>query len=269
MAEAAQCTPIRAESTKPRWRGPSAYACPDLHLGVMGLGRRPPRKSVHRDKPGSLGGRSQGRLGRATTPGRMTLPPRIRPGPPLLLWRRGLGRGGHASHPGSRILALSAIRLFPPHEPQCERNGPLSLSLSPSEGERVPKAGEGLVHGCKARVGSGNSLPDLGATFSYAGVSGTPSSRRRKSEAPTMGMPAACQKGPPGFSVACRSPRAIPKGLHHSAQGCEARATPGAWSVGAATLKGLHRLSLSWRSIPHIPFVVCELYRFSNSRNSS
>ena len=37
------------------------------------------------------------------------------------------------------------------HEPGCERNGPLCLSLSPSEGERVPKAGEGLVHGPDAR----------------------------------------------------------------------------------------------------------------------
>jgi hypothetical protein len=29
----------------------------------------------------------------------------------------------------------------------------------PSEGERVLKAGEGLVHGLKARTDSGNSLP--------------------------------------------------------------------------------------------------------------
>ncbi len=36
-------------------------------------------------------------------------------------------------------------------EPRSDRNGPLSLSLSPSEGERVPKAGEGLVHGANAR----------------------------------------------------------------------------------------------------------------------
>jgi hypothetical protein len=32
-----------------------------------------------------------------------------------------------------------------------DRNGPLSLSLSPSEGERVPKAGEGLIHDSDAR----------------------------------------------------------------------------------------------------------------------
>ena len=40
----------------------------------------------------------------------------------------------------------------PLHEARNDRNGPLSLSLSPSEGERVPKAGEGLVHapGCAA-----------------------------------------------------------------------------------------------------------------------
>ena len=39
----------------------------------------------------------------------------------------------------------------PFHEPRCERDGPRSLSLSPTEGERVPKAGEGLVHGPDAR----------------------------------------------------------------------------------------------------------------------
>ncbi len=39
----------------------------------------------------------------------------------------------------------------PTHEPRSARNGPLSLSLSPSEGERVPKAREGAVHGPDAR----------------------------------------------------------------------------------------------------------------------
>ena len=34
----------------------------------------------------------------------------------------------------------------------------------------------------------------------------------------------------------------ILKGLHHSAQGCEPRATLGVRRVGAPTLKGLHRL---------------------------
>jgi hypothetical protein len=37
------------------------------------------------------------------------------------------------------------------HEPGNDRDGPLSLSLSPSEGERVPKAGERAVHGPDAR----------------------------------------------------------------------------------------------------------------------
>ena len=46
-----------------------------------------------------------------------------------------------------------------PHKPHLETDGPLSPSLSPSEGERVPKAGEGSVHGFKAPIGSGNSLP--------------------------------------------------------------------------------------------------------------
>jgi hypothetical protein len=41
---------------------------------------------------------------------------------------------------GSRVEQSSASAF---HDPQYERNGPLSLSLSPSKGERVPKAGEG------------------------------------------------------------------------------------------------------------------------------
>jgi hypothetical protein len=41
---------------------------------------------------------------------------------------------------GSRVEQSSASAL---HDPQCERNDLLSLSLSPSKGERVPKAGEG------------------------------------------------------------------------------------------------------------------------------
>ena len=40
------------------------------------------------------------------------------------------------------------------HEPRGDRDAPLSPSLSPSEGERVPKAGEGLVHGPDARRGA-------------------------------------------------------------------------------------------------------------------
>ena len=48
---------------------------------------------------------------------------------------------------------------FSPHEPQWEMNGPLSLSLSPATGERVPKAGEGAVQRFKARMPSGHSLP--------------------------------------------------------------------------------------------------------------
>jgi uracil-DNA glycosylase len=37
------------------------------------------------------------------------------------------------------------------HAPRSDRDGPLSHSLSPSEGERVPKAGEGAVRGPEAR----------------------------------------------------------------------------------------------------------------------
>ena len=47
----------------------------------------------------------------------------------------------------------------PPHEPRSDRDGPLSLSLCPSEGESVPKAREGAVQGHKAQVPSGNSVP--------------------------------------------------------------------------------------------------------------
>ena len=51
---------------------------------------------------------------------------------------------------------------FSPHEPHWEMNGPLSLSLSPATGERVPKAGEGAVQRFKARIPSGKSLPIAG-----------------------------------------------------------------------------------------------------------
>jgi len=42
-------------------------------------------------------------------------------------------------------------KLRPFHELRRERNDLLSLSLSPSEGERVPKAKEGAAHGTDAR----------------------------------------------------------------------------------------------------------------------
>jgi U32 family peptidase len=42
---------------------------------------------------------------------------------------------------------LKGSQLSTFHKPRSDRDSPLSLSLSPSEGERVPKAGEGLVHG--------------------------------------------------------------------------------------------------------------------------
>jgi hypothetical protein len=47
----------------------------------------------------------------------------------------------------------------PIREPESEMDGPLSLSLSPFERQRVPKAGEGAVQGFKTRIRSGNSLP--------------------------------------------------------------------------------------------------------------
>ena len=41
-----------------------------------------------------------------------------------------------------------------------EMDGPLSLSLSPSEGERVPKSGEGAVQGYNARMRSDKFHPN-------------------------------------------------------------------------------------------------------------
>ena len=59
---------------------------------------------------------------------------------PSLLWRRGLGRGGRDAE--KPLLSWCAFAFAPlPMNP----DGPLSLSLSPSKGERVPKAGEGCV----------------------------------------------------------------------------------------------------------------------------
>jgi hypothetical protein len=57
------------------------------------------------------------------------------------------------------VTMQAAISVEALQEPQSDRYGPLSLSLSPSEGERVPQTGEGAVQGFKARIRSGNSLP--------------------------------------------------------------------------------------------------------------
>jgi hypothetical protein len=46
-----------------------------------------------------------------------------------------------------RTLVNSVTGPFSSRGPRCDWDGPLSLSLSPLEGERVPKAGEGRVHG--------------------------------------------------------------------------------------------------------------------------
>ena len=65
-----------------------------------------------------------------------------------------------AGSPRAEVRSLNSPSRTPLHDPGGDRDGPLSLSLSPSEGERVPKAGEGAVHGSRARVGSGRSLPE-------------------------------------------------------------------------------------------------------------
>ena len=57
--------------------------------------------------------------------------------------------------PNARPKAVEA-----PHEPHLHKDGPLSLSLSPLEGERGPKAGEGAVQEVEARIRSGNFLPE-------------------------------------------------------------------------------------------------------------
>jgi hypothetical protein len=58
-----------------------------------------------------------------------------------------------------------ALEVHPSHEPRPERDGPLSLVLSPSKEERVPKAGEGAVQGLNAQLPSGSSHPDRFGTL--------------------------------------------------------------------------------------------------------
>jgi len=61
-----------------------------------------------------------------------------------------------------------ALEVHPPHASRPEMDSPLSLSLSPSMGERVPKAGEGAVQGGKARLPSENSPPARFGTLSVS-----------------------------------------------------------------------------------------------------
>ena len=69
---------------------------------------------------------------------------------------------------GWMFASLSVTDSVPRTERECcaTLHDLLSLNLepietAPSEGQRVPMAGEGAVQGRKARVPSGNSLPDL------------------------------------------------------------------------------------------------------------
>ncbi len=62
---------------------------------------------------------------------------------------------------GGELLPRIAKPINSARKARSENNGPLSLSLSPSKGERAPRAGEGPLPGHKARTGSRNPLPQL------------------------------------------------------------------------------------------------------------
>ena len=73
-----------------------------------------------------------------------------------------------ATRPAREVAEADADKTQPTveasHGPGCDRDGPLSLSLSPSEGERVPKAGEGLVHGPDAQPKAMEAPQEASAT---------------------------------------------------------------------------------------------------------
>ncbi len=66
------------------------------------------------------------------------------------------------------------------------RDGPLSLALSPSEGERVPRAREGAVQGRKARVPSGNSHPNPWGNIAHNSMSQAGESQRDSGPKPRV-----------------------------------------------------------------------------------
>ena len=73
------------------------------------------------------------------------------------LMARVIGEEVQAGRISASALALSDSH--PPHQLRGDRDGPLSLSLSPPEGERVPKAGEGTVHDPDAWHGAVEAPP--------------------------------------------------------------------------------------------------------------
>ena len=79
---------------------------------------------------------------------------------PLLLWRRGPGRGGRYSRAPGQVSEIGTPREG--HCGRCPRNEWWASSPQPSppEEERVPKAGERPVPRLKARTPSGNSSPE-------------------------------------------------------------------------------------------------------------
>jgi ferrous iron transport protein B len=67
--------------------------------------------------------------------------------------------GGERPH--LKAQQPSAISATLPHEPSSDQDGPLSRSLSPSQGERVPKAAEGAAHAPGAQQRAVEASPGL------------------------------------------------------------------------------------------------------------
>jgi ferrous iron transport protein B len=69
------------------------------------------------------------------------------------------GSGGERPQLKTQQPSTVSATLSP--DPRSDQHGPLSLSLSPSKGERVPKAGEGEVHDPGAQQGAVEATPGL------------------------------------------------------------------------------------------------------------
>jgi hypothetical protein len=82
-------------------------------------------------------------------------------------------------------------------EPQCDRDGPLSLSLSSSERERVPKAAEGVVDNADKR----QELMQASTSHSLRPSGQKPESRQRSG--PQFGSLTLCTGGRDRLVNAC------------------------------------------------------------------